>query len=388
MYMSWPEFWWKHITGPSMVVKDVVQNLINNTMVALKVPEDLPWRHYMRGVVEERFKRQTGLNQVLIEPIDAIDDCPMGVAPGRFLIERFANKEEVRHGYRDNSNKSVQEYIIENEILKNRIVWVKGLAKRQALEWQAFCKEFDTKAVESGLIVLEIQGNVTTVESIRLKVVDFAKSVSRDDVRLFNSFFLDESKGLSSEWRNYIATVSALLCDKDAEVSMYLLDNTDFANESPIEGIGRLCEDSVFTRRGEDIHSGHVLSYYRTNNLDILNKRVWIAQVQILFPIIELERVEIIRRLESDVKNALKVYPVKQYGSDVTDPYNVELGTLCHMIKSQNGDGMYQLYIRDQALREDIEFLKECRNTIAHMNCCNPAEIGRIIDLYDKICKD
>ncbi len=387
MYSSWEEFWWKQITGPSMVVSSVVQNLINNTMVALKVPADLPWRHYMRGAVEEQFKNQTGLRQVLIEPIDAVDDCPAELNPGQFLIERFGNLE-VKHGYRETSKTSIQEYIIENEILKNRIVWVKGLTKRQAIEWQSFCRDFGTDSVESGLFVLEIHGNVTIVESVRLKVVDYSKLVSRDDVRLFNSFLLDESGALSAEWKNYIATVSAMLCDKDAEVSKYLLDGTDFTSESPIEGIERLSKEPALNRRGEDIQSEHVLSYYRANNISILQKRVWIAQVQVLFPIIELERVEIIKLLESDIKKALESYSVKQYGTDVTDPYNVELGTLCYMMKTQEEEATYMLYIKNQNLRDNIEFLKECRNTIAHMGCCNPYDVERIIELYGNISQE
>lgn len=84
----------------------------------------------------------------------------------------------------------------------------------------------------------------------------------------------------------------------------------------------------------------------------------------------------------------MELFPVKQYGADVTDPYNVELGTLCYMMKVQEEDVTYLLYIKSQNLRDNIEFLKECRNTIAHMGCCNSCDVERIIELFGNISQE
>ena len=46
--VSWEEFWWNNITGAHVVVSKVADALLENKMVILKVPSDLPWRHSMR----------------------------------------------------------------------------------------------------------------------------------------------------------------------------------------------------------------------------------------------------------------------------------------------------------------------------------------------------
>lgn len=99
METPWEEFWWNNITGPHVVVTNVATALLENKMVVLKVPSDLPWRHSMRGAIHTAFQERTDSSEIVIEPIDIIDDNPENIEPGRFILNRFASSL-VSRGYR------------------------------------------------------------------------------------------------------------------------------------------------------------------------------------------------------------------------------------------------------------------------------------------------
>jgi len=100
---SWSEFWWANITGAHLVISKIVEALTENCTVIIDIPVDLPWRHQMRSSAEDEFRKLSGISDTIIEVVDATDDVPVDVAPGRFLLDRFAQNKEVRNGYRERS---------------------------------------------------------------------------------------------------------------------------------------------------------------------------------------------------------------------------------------------------------------------------------------------
>lgn len=131
---SWSEFWWKNITGPRVVVTKVSEALLDNHMVILSVPADIPWRHAMRGTIQTAFRDRLDISDIVIEPIDVVDDNPDNINPGRFILSRFASST-ISRGYREKSKVSIQDYITAKNVIKNRIVWVKGLKGVAANQW-------------------------------------------------------------------------------------------------------------------------------------------------------------------------------------------------------------------------------------------------------------
>ncbi len=382
--MSWEEFWWNNITGAHVVVFKVADALLENKMVVLKVPSDLPWRYSMRSSIHTAFQERTDTRDVVIEPIDVIDDNPEGLEPGRYLLQRYASSS-ISRGYREKSKVSIQTYIAQKEVIKNRIIWVKGLEGSAANKWIKFCKGFTPKTVAEGLFVLEIHGDVVSPESRFIKYIDYCECVSSYDVQLFNSFVLDndeDSVYRSDLWKKYISTTAAMVCNVDAEVSELLIRDVDFRKESAINGIARIAGMPEFSRRGAEAGSEHVLWLYRNKKMKELKHRIWASQVQVLFPVIEVERIEIIERYRDVINKALSDNYITQYGERIIDPMEVEFGSLCYMMSHrQDGDAnMYMLYIPDETYRERIRFLHECRNLLAHVLVCEPEQVRRLLD--------
>lgn len=101
---------------------------------------------------------------------------------------------------------------------------------------------------------------------------------------------------------------------------------------------------------------------------------------QVLFPLIELERQKLIEKWHDSIEEALHENHVEQFGAAVTDPAEVELGTLCYMMRCRVSGDYRMLYIPEEADRERIRFLHECRNKLAHMNCCAPGQVAALLD--------
>ena len=372
MATPWEEFWWNNITS-------VADTLLENKMVVLKVPADLPWRHSMRGAIHTAFQGRSASSDVVIETIDIVDDNPKDTEPGRFILDRYASLS-ISRGYREKSRITVQEYILAKEVIKNRIIWVKGLADKTAEKWMKFCRGFSQCSAETGLFVLEIHGKISVLETRLLKCIDFGNYVSSYDVQLFNSFILDRREEYSETWKRYISTSAALVCDSDAEISEMLLRTVDFKTQSVLDGIKEIADMPEFLRRGGESDSNHVLWHYRNMDTAELLHRVWCSQVQVLFPIIELERVQIIEKWKQPIQEALNDNSITQYGELLRDAIDVELGTLCFMMKHRVNSGLYMLYIPDEEERERIDFLHDCRNQLAHAVCCTTIQIVKLLD--------
>ena len=377
METRWEEFWWNHITGPNVVVSSVVSALLNGKMVVLKVPSDLPWRHSMRSAVHTAFSERSDCSDVVIELIDLRNENARQMQPGRFILDRFATPT-ISRGYREKSKVTVQDYISAKDIIKNRIVWIKGIDPDVAGEWIRFCRGFSQRSAAQGLFVLEVNENTSVTETNLLRVINFSDCVSNYDVQLFNSFVLGNQKQYSDGWKKYIAVCTAAICGVDAEISQTMLQSLDFRVESPLEGIRQIDQMPDFMRRGEN-GSNHVLWHYRNGDLALLEHRLWSAQVQVLFPMIELERVELIGRYERQIREVLASGGITQYNQILQEPMDVELGTLSYLMGAKMEDGFYTLYIPSEEDRKRIRFLHTCRNQLAHASCCTPEQVEQLL---------
>lgn len=378
-YVSWEEFWWNNITGAHSLVSAVAVALLESKNVILNVPSDIPWRHSMRSAISTFFQEKNDRRDIIIQPIDVVDDNPESQEPGRFILSRFASSV-ISKGYREKSKVAIQDYISQKGVIRNQIIWVKGLSGKTAEQWVKFCKAFSSSSIADGLFVLEIQGGFHTADTKHLKAVEFSECVRCYDVQLFNCFILEDQHIYTENWKKYISATAALVCGIDAEVSELLLRVTDFKRESPVVGIQRIAEMPDFERRGASEASDHVLWNIRNKRSTVIDHNIWAAQVQVLFPLIEMERISIIQKWRAQIAEALNTSEIQQYGEVIKNPMDVELGTLCYMMSHRKNPDLYMLYIPIESERNRIRFLHDCRNLLAHVSCCSPVQITELLD--------
>ena len=151
--LEWSELWWASITGPCSFSVSVAQALREGNQVYLFVPDDLPWREMMRICIDHELHRSPEMESFLVEFIDVEDECPETADVGRYLLDRFVSPE-IAAGYR--GREKIQKYIIDNNVIENKVLWVKGMTQEQEKIWLQFCREYAPARARNGRFVLEL----------------------------------------------------------------------------------------------------------------------------------------------------------------------------------------------------------------------------------------
>jgi len=372
---SWSKFWWTHITGASLLVSKVTQALLDNHSICIEVPVDLPWRHEMRSAVEARYREYSTSGDIIIDVIDAADECIPESSPGTFLLTRYGQTPEIQNGYRTRSGRSIQDYLKEYQVLKSRILWIKGLSDKQAEEWFQFCREYHPSSSEQGLFVLERQGHQAQTDK-NIPIVRFTDHVTSYDVQIFCSFVLSGRTSLSDRWRQYLSVAVAALCETDAEVSELLINLGNPKDLLLLEKIREIAGMDSYSARGNRPDSTHVLNLSRSGDEDALRKRIWKAQIQTLLPAIEFERNLFVEQNYELLRSTLSENSIEQFKVHLTDPADIEIGTLSYLLDSNiiSSERFPNLNIRKR-----ISFLRKCRNQLAHAHCCSDEQVAELL---------
>ena len=360
---EWSEFWWTSITGPRNLCDAVVRALHNKTSVCLIVPDDLPWRAEMRGCIETKMHQLPDMEPFYVEFIDVEDECPDTTDIGRYLLERYA-LPAIAAGYR--GREKIQKYMLNNHVLDNRILWIKGMNREQEQKWLRFCGEYIPSHESDGRFVLETCWIDREYERRGLTVIRYSDIINHYDLSLFNSIYLNrEKRAYSPIWQQYAAVLCSLLCNTDAETSQALMKRCDFTSEDPIASMQIVAADDIYRRRGEG-NDGHIFGLIRDGNQSAIYTQIWKAQLQVLFPLLEIERVSFISRHRERIREALneKYYDYRtgrsqlifQFGDTINEPDDAELGTIYRMtkLKRDSDCSQYLLYIPDEQSRERI----------------------------------
>ena len=362
------DFWWENVTGPSYFVSKIAQSLVDGVSVILCVPEDLPWRHAMRNSVRSLIAQRFGRTDAFVEEVDVNDVCP-DEDPGAYIIRTWGDRD-TSSNYRKGSSKSIQSYIVDNHVLRNRILWIKGISFESIGRWLHFVDCYQSGGLIDGLIVIEISSCIDMNNNI-INVSPYTKYVSPNDVQMLCRYMLYRNYAYSEDWQDYIAILVSRLCRCDGEVAETVLRDMNFRDSDYHRQLKSLAQNTDLTMRGSSETSDSILRLAREDRMDEVDKRIWAAQVQVLFPIIELERVNIIRKQHDRISQVLNMYQIEQFKEILTDPMDVELGTLDFMVHTYH-------VINDSKLIHRITFLHDCRNKIAHGDYCSPSQIDEL----------
>lgn len=357
------DFWWRDVTGPKSLIETVVSFVAKKKNVVLYLPADLPYRNSMHHALHAEIEREMG-SAWNIKDFDYESENPDNLNPNDFILKVVCENKE----YRCNNKTPIVQYICDHNLLENKIICLRGITINER-EWIVFFNECKSKGV-NGIFIAEMKNTVSLKELNTCSVVEFDKKISNYDVHVFNTFILGD-KTISDGWKGYIAEVASNVCGKDVEVSSELVEKFDFKSDCLFDALIAIAEDGVFSHRGES--SNHILNIVRRTDRAEVNKRVWRAQVKILFPLIEQKRHDMIKKYENQLRKALLNNNVEYFDKKIEDPFDLEVGTFWHMIKKDH----VRLVGND---KNRIGMLRDCRNEIAHMQCCLADNVKELLD--------
>lgn len=392
--------WWEEITGPSQLVRTMAQELRMGRSVFLSAPDDLPWRSQMRSSVECVLRESDP--DLLVDYIDCQTDCPYdakgNIDVSSFLLDRYAYPE-IKNGYRRSSGLSIQQYMMKHGVLRNRVVWVKGMSPQHVQNWLSFCKDHRPRAASDGLFVIECHEDSSQRRAAAgMKLLFYKDFVSYYDALLFNNMLAAPLQRFSLEWKQYLSTTAALLCGCDVELAGALLEDIRLNPDppAPLPALLQIAEEQRGGKRycADFLDPEHPFLLVRDGNFDKLFELLWKGQLQTIFPLLEYERIGLIRCYEDDIRAGLQepyLDPKKQEPRYITqldervlDPKDAEIGTLYRMnhLRMFQDPSLYLLFLPESGDRERLDLLHRVRNAIAHLVPCPPEEIAAFLDGY------
>ena len=379
IYNDYGKIWWHDITGPHTLVSKIISAIEDEKSVLLIVPFDLPWRKEMREEFQLSFSNQTPNGESFFYEIDVSDKCA-DIDPGRFLLEESNLPQQIKYGYRSNSKISIQELLIRHGALRNQIYWIKGLDNITAEKWIDFSRNYKSSK-DNGIFVIELPeeylNNDAEIESLCMN--NYREYVTGYDARLMDHMVLQQVCTIPQTLYSYIAALVYNLCDFDVEVASDLLNIFEWENDDYFSVLRALSEKSEYIKRGSGQNKDHIFSLIRNNKIDDIRQKIWTAQIQSFLPVIEMERKMIIDIYYDNIKESLQKNSIMQFHKRITDPWEVEVGTLYYMISTRKDISSYILYLPNEETRNRIEFLREFRNTLAHLQTCGIAEIKKLL---------
>lgn len=375
------DVFWQHIGGPARLVRDAAQALVERRSVLLRVPCDLPWRATLRAEVLRRLSAERP--SALCTEVDCTDECADTVtedAVGIYLLGAHASS--AADGYRARMGLPVAHHLARTGALRNQVFWVKGMGAEHQRAWAHFAQHYAEIAGEGALFVLEcrrLPHAVPFKPGSRLTELVYDEKVSDYDVLLFNAWLTDGRPG-SPLWRQYVAQAATAVCGRDVQASCAWLECEDFTGDNPLASLRALSEREERTGACP-CGASHPFARIRRMDDNELRRCLWKAQVQLAFPLLEQERTEFVHRNEHHIRRAIQENggSVHQFMDEVTEPMEMELGTLRSLSNTRN-NGVYRLYLPDLAERERLDFLHSMRNELAHATLTTPQNLQRLFD--------
>ena len=370
----WSQFWWERIPGTQFFLREVTAAILGYGVALVIVPEDLPWRKQMRWALGASFDTNEFGS---FEFLDCQDDNPDGLLPGRFMLSRLCPENTFRSGKKENCS----QYLIRTGCLDNRFIWVKGIPDKFMNEWLFFgqeLQEIEKTDLEQGkyhgAIVIEVHGSSTL--ALTKGMVQYKDYVTEYDARNMISLIINSDEKYRSDSRivPYFVALCGTLCGIDVEIAYHLIENcTDFHTLDPLESLKQIADK--FPRRGAANNSEHILAKVRDVNRHIdIQRAIWQAQVETLFYQIEFERVKIIREYEQILTNLLIDFANNL--PDIKKPEELEIGNLAWLSKNACP------YPFSLEVAKRIQFLRDCRNKLAHLDICSSEELTQLL-CYD-----
>lgn len=339
------EMWWEQVTGPKRFTDEIIKNIKNKVCTVLCVPNNLPWENELRDVIIRNYINNGEWFEIIDDGIEDITEV------GKYLLQKFAD-EKIKTSYAYHShNTAVEKYLKDNEVLSNRILWIKNISSTSFLKWIAFLRKYKSSNNNEGTFILEVNEQYSSTGTI--SVLKYSDFVTIYDAHLFASIVASQSAN-EQLVHQYITNLADSLCGMNVESIVEFIENTDF-NEDDIR----------------DKYS----SYFDISENELTYK-IWKAQIQIAFPLIEVARVNFVSKYEDLIKDCL---PLEQFGEIIENPYEVELGTLIYLLSSKYEEDEDNRLVISYQDYEDLHFLHKVRNKLAHVKYCSNSEIYTLL---------
>ena len=363
--------WWR-LPGPGRYLELVEEHLRDGTSVLLRHPDNFPAS--LKDAVERRVADSDRWNWRTLD----LGDEDGGEEPVRMLTQRFV--------VAPNGPPSVPQ-LMEADSCRDLVLWIDGLERRWWNEWTEFLVDYDRHARNAVaghlLLCVHLVGDLAADNLPGLASVancSWRNVVERHDALLFVAGLLrgDPRSGLL---RNVRLALCTELAGTDGHLASQLAGaeiETLISPLSFLQDIARTrdlfrCPAAAAT--WEDGRSEYWDDSWRLNSCLAaareqtreIRRRVWKAEIGVVFPFIEERRLEIV-----DVLRPLLKLPLNTEYGVIEEAEDLEIGQLRHCARISG--------VRGQ-VRRSLELLADMRHALAHLRPVNAEHLREAASL-------
>jgi hypothetical protein len=363
-------FW--RLPGPSLFIERIGQSLRAGRNVIVALPEHGPAR--LRYAVAEA-----------VAGAELHTWCPIELSNGKEFETSVA--QLVANRCTPSPRPSTTKELAEHDHFRNLVVWVDGISPATWDSWRAFLEEYSHHCRarpehERAVFCVPVAGRLVEAlprEDVACAVQAWRGIVRRIDMLLLFSQLL-AARRLSLLCSEVWIAVGAELSGTDPALAARFAAVDLETTLEPEALLREVARERGWSRRPdserpawalghEDLLDGRSAVHSAWAVLDPVGKeeidrRIWRAQVGVLFPHLEEARTEMLARL----RRVLVVPHQTPFGT-ITDVRDFELGHLLHHARK---------YRVDPSVRARLERLTDVRHRLAHLE---PVPFSLLVEL-------
>ena len=349
--MTPERIWWEQIGSSIRLIDTIAAALEDEQSLVLRIPDGLPWRDGFYKTLDIRMSAIAADRQLRRLKWNCHEE------PGEFILRRLCPQEVQANYY---PGQSIPAYLssLDNLVLSDCYIWISDVYERDDIcKWISFINDYrpvESDSSRKAIFIIEYAG--PQVETGRTRTVEFR--VEEYNCKVFCLELAYELK--NTDVPVYQAELAHAMGERNPEFGTLLLNWGEDFLKDPVFIAQTILEHSVNS-------VGRAFEPAETTFLESCIRR---ANMVTLYPILEQVRISCIMRHEEQLRNCL---PIKNSnGETITEPYELELGGLCHIITN----GMHIFY------GDEIDRLRVCkkvRNLIAHNRSIEFEDVKRIL---------
>lgn len=357
--------WWR-MPGPEHFVGGVLEHLREGKNVVLCVPEHLPGG-LGSAIVQGQPTPWNRSWQKLRAPADS------RAAPIDLLYQRFAPAARP-----DTLRRAAS--LAREPAFARQLIWLEGFSPHSWPAWRAFLEEYehacrDQLPDERSLFCAKLSGELALqppAPEIGLALARWDGVVSDIDTLLYTALVFPAQPLAGARRRVAISTVAALAL-WDPAVSDYLARQPLRAILQPGEPLARLahargwradaaCDPWACGReqRFGEQRRPHSAQLALCGQTDELERRVWVGQIAVLYPLLEERR----RQFIHELADLLRVPFQTRDGAIIQHVYDLELGHIVYQLGERRRAGLPDP--RLDTIAPQVSRLKTMRDLLAH----------------------
>lgn len=362
--------WWQ-LPGPSRFVDRIVDDLRDGRHVVVELPEHAP------PGLDAAIRARVGQEIWAWTRFRIPDRSRQGPAPAEHLFARFVPHSGPRT-LRDAAA------LAREECFHGHLIWLEATEADNWVAWRDFLVDYGQACrsrafLERSLFVVPLVGAIAAeapVEDVCIARHRWDAAVDSLDTLLYTADLLRDQP-LPGLQKRLVGAVTAGLALWDPAVSESFAREPLAAITDPLPTLRAIAEERGWAQTrlqpdgrswqlglthqfdgAERVHSA-LLAINGSSNTE-LTRRIWSAQVGVLFPFIEERRHELLDRLNG----VLTVPFTTSFGTVIADARDLEFGHIDSQI------GRLDLPV-DAATRRLIAQLHDIRNQLAHLRPIN-----------------